>query len=268
MQVEKRENLMEVLQSEIERLRQQRSMPKVKIFEDGIAVLDDGVKWIPIPPETRINGPIRVEARLLSTRRGRAAWWSAKGVELGAPFNPFVRFVASAFWWGPPASLPSVEEEPLVMQGGSEVINWYAVVAEPIADPVKIFLRHVAEKLEEDDNVFRGECRFVLGRQGHLTVFSLPPLFREASELLWRNDLLNRESYRLFNHFIVPIRIAHMAWRVLQGVYPWAWALVRTTKWIRSVECWIVSPDHPDPIRVWEDGWFVLRHPLPDRSVD
>jgi len=266
------QELKEKIVAEIEKMRKQRSLPMIEIREEGIAYLVDGVSKKPIPPGEPVKGPVRIEARLWSTRRRRAAWWEVRngvpeGVLNEAPFNPVVRCIADLFAWYPPGARWWAElSDPLVLQGGSEIVNWFVVVQEPLSDPVRVFLSEVGKFLVDD----AGDGRYIVGRQGSLTIFSLPKEFSEIAEELRQHDLLAYQ-YRFFNHAFVPTNLMSLAWRTLRfGFYSEAWGLLRVSKWSSRTECFVVSSDHPDEtVRLWEDGWFVLRHPFPsDGFVD
>jgi len=263
----------ELLEAEIKKLQEQRLLPRIRTHESGIAYLVDGVSEKPIPPGEPVKGPVRIEARLWSTRRRRAAWWEVrngvpKEVLNEAPFNPVVRCIADLFMWYPPGARWWAEfSDPMVIQGGTEVVNWFAIIQEPLADPIKVFLSEVGRILADDD---AGDGRYIVGKQGSLTIFSLPRSYREIAEELRQHDLL-AHRYRFFNHAFVPTNIMSMTWRTLRlGFYSEAWGLLRISRWSRKTECFAVSSDHPDEtVRLWEDGWFVLRHPFPsDGFVD
>jgi len=262
MQVEKRENLMEVLQSEIQKLREHRSLPKVEVRQEGVAYLVDRATRKPIPPGNSV-GPVRVEVRLWSTRRGKAAFWIVgdgvtDNVVNRSPFNPMARFIAEKFAWYPPGAR-WVEDlsDRTIVQGGVEVVNWVAVVKEPLADPVRMFLQAAREVIREHEDWY------LIGRQGHLTVYSLPRDLWDAAEELRREDLLIQQ-YRFFNHAFVPTNIVSLAWRTLRGFPPEAWSLIRVGKWYRRTECYVVSQDHPnEDVSLWEDSFFIASHPFP-----
>jgi hypothetical protein len=221
--------------------------------------------------------PADLVVRLQSTRAGNNAWWAAGSVALKAlnesPYNPMLRARVSVFEWKPPASkdntnrfcydypsneeLESAHHGQYVVQGGSLVLNWFAIVTEPIPDP----LREKIKNLIRD--IFESEWTLHARSQGHLQVF---PVFGHDDKV---NDLLEDlpdggSGYKaLYNHHI------YCVWR-------WAWRVIDGTAYAVFVpahgEVIVTSHDHESeylhiqsPARI-----FLARHPVPrpERGVD
>jgi hypothetical protein len=221
--------------------------------------------------------PAELVTRLQSTRAGNNAWWAAGSVALKAlnesPYNPMLRARVSVFEWKPPASkdntnrfcydypsneeLESAHHGQYVIQGGSNVLNWFAIVTEPIPDP----LREKIKNLISD--IFESEWTLHARSQGHLQVVPLVSHAAKALDLLESLPGGGSGFKQLYNHYVY--KVCRWAWRVIDGV---AYAAFLPA----NGEVIITSPDHeeqclhiqnPAPI-------FLARHPVPrpERGVD
>jgi hypothetical protein len=215
------------------------------------------------------DSPAELVTRLHSTRAGNAAWWLCGGNAAMAlnqsPYNPVVRAHCTVFEWKPPASkdnrrlfyyeTPSQEELEsayhgnYIIQGGSDVINWFAIVTSPIPDP----LREKIVQLIDDVSPLWSQAH----RQGHLEVVSLVlgednPLWQELNQLLPGAG----SGFRaLYNHYVYPV--CRWTWRVVNGV---AYAVFVPA----GNEVYVTSEDHEDePICITPMQLCVARHPVP-----
>jgi hypothetical protein len=220
--------------------------------------------------------PAELTVRLQSTRAGNAAWWlcgsNAMRALNEAPYEPVLHAYVSVFEWKPPASkdnrrlfyyeTPSQEELESdnhgnhVVQGGSQVLNWFAYVVAPMPDP----LRGQIAKLVDHVAPLWSKAY----RQGHLEVVNLVlgddnPLWQELNQMLPDAG----SGFRaLYNHYIYPLY--KYAWRVIDGV---AYAVF--------VPCgdvvYVTSEDHEsESLTIKGMQLCVARHPIPrpQRGVD
>jgi hypothetical protein len=220
--------------------------------------------------------PAELTTRLQSTRAGNAAWWlcgsNAARALNEAPHQPIIRGYVSVFEWKPPASkdnrrlfyyeYPSQEELESanhgnhVIQGGSNVVNWFAYVVAPMPDP----LREKIAKLVDHVAPLWIEAH----RQGHLEVVNF--VLGEDNQL-WQelNQMLPGagSGFRaLYNHYIYPVY--KYAWRVIDGV---AYAVFVGA----GDAVYITSEDHEDEhLCIKPMQLCVARHPVPQpqRGVD
>lgn len=231
----------------------------------------------PVPP-MRVIGPVQVIARLRSTRTGTGARWWVETPEgeieqpfrlsrlvLGindAPREPMARMVAERFVWAPPDTRdcpvpPDFEElvrdghSYLVVQRGSLVPNWAALVIGPIYDPV---CEAIVRLIDE----FRFDWEQVTA-QGNLSIFRLDEEIPDSRLTFLHRGSGNR---RLLNHWIIGH--AGFAYRVIDG---YCQAILRVRK---GSSCLVLSPDHPDnPVELAageHDRVFYLSIPFPRRD--
>jgi hypothetical protein len=239
----------------------------------------NGTKTIELVPGKRYefhDEPAELVTRLQSTRAGNNAWWAAGSAALKAlnesPYNPVIRARVSVFEWKPPQTkdnvnrfcydYPSNEELESayhgqhVIQGGSLVLNWFAIVAEPIPDPLR-------EKIKSFiSDIFESEWTLHARSQGHLQVL---PVFGHEEKV---NDTLEHlpdggSGYKaLYNHHVYCVW--RWAWRVIDGV---AYAVFVPA----HGEMIVTSPDHEEHLHIQHAGNLcVARHPIPrpQRGVD
>jgi hypothetical protein len=222
------------------------------------------------------DSPAELTARLQSTRAGNAAWWlcgsNATRALNESPYNPVLRAHCTVFEWKPPASkdnrrlfyyeTPSQEELEsayhgnYVIQGGSNVINWFAVVTDPIPDPLR---EKIVQLLD-----FVSPLWPQAHRQGHLEVLGI--VLGEDNQL-WQ-ELVRMlpgagSGFRvLYNHYIYPLY--QFAWRVIDGV---AYSV-----FVPSGDVvYVTSEDHEnDGLVIKAMQLCVARHPIPrpQRGVD
>jgi hypothetical protein len=220
--------------------------------------------------------PAELTARLHSTRAGNAAWWlcgsNAARALNEALYNPVLRGYVSVFEWKPPASkdnrrlfyydYPTQEELESayhgnhVVQGGSNVINWFAYVVAPMPDP----LRETIVRLLDYVSPLWPQAH----RQGHLEVVSA--VLGEDNELWQELDHMlpgGGSGFRaLYNHYIYPV--CRWAWRVIDGV---AYSV-----FVASGDVvYVTSEDHEnESLAIKAMQLCVARHPIPDagRGVD
>jgi hypothetical protein len=220
--------------------------------------------------------PAELMTRLQSTRAGNNAWWlcgsNASRALNESHYNPVLRAYVTAFEWKPPASrdnrrlfyydYPSQEELESanhgnhVVQGGSNVLNWFAYVVAPIPDP----LRDMIVQLLDYVSPLWSQAY----RQGHLEVVNF--VLGDDNQL-WHD--LNQElpgagsGFRaLYNHYIYPL--CRFAWRVIDGV---AYALCVPA----GEEIYVTSHDHEnESLAIKAMQLCVARHPIPrpQRGVD
>jgi hypothetical protein len=239
----------------------------------------NGTKVVELVPGKRYqfyDFPAELVIRLQSTRAGNNAWWVAGSAATSAlnesPYNPMLRARVSVFEWKPPASkdninrfcydcpsneeLESAHHGQHVIQGGSLVLNWFAIVAEPIPDPLRDKIKNLI------NDIFESEWTLHARSQGHLQVF---PVFGHDEKV---NDLLEHlpeggSGFKvLYNHHIY--RVWRWAWRVIDGT---AYAVFVPA----HGEAIITSPDHEEQyLHIRGARFCVARHPIPQpqRGVD
>lgn len=193
--------------------------------------------------------------RLISSRGGKAAWWkrnnAADSLLNASPFCPVLRGRLRYFLWGGPYdSLPSPEDDgevPVVRQGGTQTLNYYAAFWGPLADPVRSYLAG----LELPEVPF--------AEQGHLEVYSIDEPPEEIRRKIRGWNYLQPQS--LYNHSVCGLG-TRLMWRVVDGV---AIALIRADR-----DLVILSADHQDSPLTIHEGWYALKHPVPrpQRPVD
>jgi len=224
----------------------------------------------PLPPYPHeVIGPVELVVRLRSTRGGRNAWWvagnEAREAMNRSPYEPMLRAVVSHFSWAPSDTRDAPEvtrtmritfvwgepPEPYrlhdyefairrVFQGGSAVLNWTALVEEPLPDPL--------------EDLFGGISGHCIARQGHLKVYEI----EDGAVGIERLPRAGGGYRQFYNHLLC--NVYNYAWRVLDDA---AYAIARFGRMGA-----IVSDDHPEePITL--HGLYLLRHPVPvDREVD
>jgi hypothetical protein len=220
--------------------------------------------------------PAELTARLHSSRAGNAEWWlcgsNATRALNQAPYNPVLRAYVTVFEWKPPASkdnrrlfyyeTPSQEELESayhgnhVIQGGSNVLNWFAYVVAPMPDPLR---EKIAQLVDYVSPLWHKAYH-----QGHLEVVNL--VLGEDNQL-WQE--LNRmlpeagSGFRaLYNHYIYPVY--KFAWRVIDGT---AYAVFVPA----GDTVYVTSEDHENEcLSITRMQLCVARHPIPrpQRGVD
>lgn len=221
--------------------------------------VNDG-KELPLPPYPFVlREPAQLVIRLKSTGNGKAAWWRATGVAENclneAPFCPVFRGIVQEFSYSYQrdafASIYQSDEPDVVIQGGAEVINFYAKVAGPIPDPFMKLLKRAVDAVKDDLNIGKQYW------QGSLMVAEVLPY--RVGEI--PKELLRRaHSRRFFNHYIIGR--GGFNYRVIDGV---AWGILKPIS-----EILIVSPDHLSKPLFLTDTfvYYVLMHRFPTQGGD
>jgi hypothetical protein len=225
--------------------------------------------------------PAHLTVRMQSTRAGNNAWWAcgsnAASALNDAPYCPVLRARITVFEWRPPASkdnigrfnyvcwedfnreeFESAHHGQYIFQAGSHVLNWFAIVAEPIPDPLREKIRNLIS------DIFESEWALHARSQGHLQVLPLVGHHEKVNDILEHLPGGGSGFRALYNHHVYPV--ARWAWRAIDGTayavfVPWAGEVI------------VTSPDHEEQyLRIYDNAarLYLARHPVPrpERGVD
>jgi|GEM_PF-5637749 hypothetical protein len=234
----------------------------------------DGQKVYPYPCR-RIEDPVYVATRMLSTRGGHNAWWRAGDMARRcfnrAPYEPVFRGWVQNFEWAPAANAMADRdglllyasrlkqewvadpESTLIVQGGTATLNWSGELIPPDDLPEAV--------VREEPH--RGHLRLAVGhlapnilreadpdyRQGHLSLYRLEGDITKVADYFYPYGRV------VFNHYLTGGSGVVAQWH--------EWFLIRV---YRLTDTPILSPDH-NPI--WPaPGWYIAHHPVPRARGD